>query len=52
MLPWTPGRTNQGDAEQLTLWVTDGNDRAHAFYLKTGFRPTGIRQVFRRHGIR
>jgi ribosomal protein S18 acetylase RimI-like enzyme len=36
-------------AEQLTLWVADGNDRARAFYLKTGFRPTGIRQVFRRH---
>lgn len=36
-------------AECLTLWVADSNARARAFYLRAGFRPTGIRQVFRRH---
>jgi ribosomal protein S18 acetylase RimI-like enzyme len=36
-------------AEQLTLWVADGNARARAFYLRAGFLPTGIRQTFRRH---
>jgi ribosomal protein S18 acetylase RimI-like enzyme len=35
-------------AEQLTLWVADGNARARAFYVRAGFRPTGIRQTFRR----
>ena len=33
---------------QVTLWVADGNDRARAFYLKAGFRPTGLRQTYRR----
>lgn len=36
-------------AENLTLWVADGNRRARAFYERAGFRPTGIRQVFNRH---
>jgi GNAT superfamily N-acetyltransferase len=36
-------------ADQLTLWVADGNARARAFYLRAGFRPTGLRQTFRRH---
>lgn len=36
-------------AERLTLWVADGNARARAFYVRAGFRPTGIRQTFRRH---
>jgi ribosomal protein S18 acetylase RimI-like enzyme len=35
--------------EQLTLWVADGNARARAFYVRAGFRPTGIHQTFRRH---
>jgi ribosomal protein S18 acetylase RimI-like enzyme len=35
-------------AGQLTLWVADGNARARAFYVRAGFRPTGIRQTFRR----
>jgi ribosomal protein S18 acetylase RimI-like enzyme len=35
--------------EELTLWVADGNARARAFYVRAGFRPTGIRQTFRRH---
>ena len=34
--------------QQVTLWVADGNDRARAFYLRTGFRPTGVRQTYRR----
>jgi ribosomal protein S18 acetylase RimI-like enzyme len=29
----------------LTLWVTDGNDRARAFYRRAGFRSTGRRQL-------
>lgn len=36
-------------ADRLTLWVADGNDRARAFYLRAGFKPTGVRQIFRRH---
>jgi ribosomal protein S18 acetylase RimI-like enzyme len=35
-------------AGRLTLWVADGNDRAHAFYRRAGFRPTGRRQTYRR----
>jgi ribosomal protein S18 acetylase RimI-like enzyme len=35
-------------AHRLTLWVADGNTRARAFYLRAGFRPTGIRQTFQR----
>ena len=35
------------DAPTLTLWVTDGNDRARAFYLRAGFRSTGRRQQVR-----
>jgi ribosomal protein S18 acetylase RimI-like enzyme len=35
-------------ADQLTLWVADGNTRARAFYRRVGFRPTGVRQVYRR----
>ena len=35
-------------AEHLILWVADGNARARAFYLRAGFRPTGVRQRFER----
>jgi ribosomal protein S18 acetylase RimI-like enzyme len=35
-------------ADRLTLWVANGNARARAFYLRAGFRPTGIRQTFQR----
>jgi len=31
-------------APSLTLWVTDGNERARAFYRRAGFRGTGRRQ--------
>jgi ribosomal protein S18 acetylase RimI-like enzyme len=34
----------------VTLWVAVGNDRARGFYLRMGFRPTGIRQVYPRAG--
>jgi 5'-3' exonuclease/ribosomal protein S18 acetylase RimI-like enzyme len=35
------------NAPALTLWVTDGNDRARAFYRRAGFRSTGRRQQIR-----
>jgi ribosomal protein S18 acetylase RimI-like enzyme len=35
-------------ADHLVLWVADSNARARAFYLRTGFRPTGVRQTFQR----
>jgi len=31
-------------ARTLTLWVADGSPRARAFYQRTGFRDTGVRQ--------
>ena len=34
-------------AERLTLWVADASARARAFYLRTGFRSTGRRQLVR-----
>jgi ribosomal protein S18 acetylase RimI-like enzyme len=34
--------------QEVALWVADGNDRARAFYLRAGFRPTGLRQAYRR----
>jgi len=37
----------RSDAHTMTLWVTEANDRARAFYRKLGFRPTGIRQLVR-----
>jgi ribosomal protein S18 acetylase RimI-like enzyme len=37
-------------AEQVTLWVAVGNARAHAFYRRAGFRPTGRRQLYHRSG--
>jgi GNAT superfamily N-acetyltransferase len=35
-------------AQRLVLWVADGNDRARAFYLRSGFRPAGVRQTYQR----
>jgi GNAT superfamily N-acetyltransferase len=35
------------DARRITLWVTDVNERARAFYLRMGFRSTGRRQLVR-----
>jgi ribosomal protein S18 acetylase RimI-like enzyme len=34
-------------ATSVTLWVTEVNDRARAFYRRLGFVPTGHRQVVR-----
>jgi ribosomal protein S18 acetylase RimI-like enzyme len=34
-------------AASVTLWVTDVNDRARAFYRRLGFVPTGQRQQLR-----
>ena len=34
-------------AGRLTLWVTDVNTRARAFYQRMGFRSTGRRQLVR-----
>lgn len=34
-------------ARHLTLWVTDVNGRAQAFYRRRGFRSTGRRQLVR-----
>lgn len=36
------------DAAAMTLWVTDANDRARAFYQRMGFAPTGGRQKLER----
>jgi|SRR5580658_5267930 ribosomal protein S18 acetylase RimI-like enzyme len=37
----------QAGASTLTLWVTDINGRARAFYDRLGFAPTGSRQLVR-----
>jgi GNAT superfamily N-acetyltransferase len=34
----------QQGASTLTLWVADASPRARAFYRRTGFRDTGVRQ--------
>jgi len=37
----------QSGAASVTLWVTDVNGRARAFYRRLGFAPTGGRQLVR-----
>jgi ribosomal protein S18 acetylase RimI-like enzyme len=37
----------QAGARTVTLWVTEVNDRARAFYRRLGFAPTGGRQLVR-----
>jgi ribosomal protein S18 acetylase RimI-like enzyme len=37
----------QSGAASVTLWVTEVNDRARAFYRRLGFAPTGERQLVR-----
>jgi ribosomal protein S18 acetylase RimI-like enzyme len=37
----------QAGAGTITLWVTEVNDRARAFYRRLGFTPTGARQPVR-----
>jgi ribosomal protein S18 acetylase RimI-like enzyme len=41
------GHMRAQGAQQASLWVTDGNDRARAFYRRHGFRATGNRQPVR-----
>jgi ribosomal protein S18 acetylase RimI-like enzyme len=40
-------RARADGARRLTLWVTDVNTRARAFYQRMGFRSTGRRQLVR-----
>lgn len=37
----------QSGASSVTLWVTEVNGRARAFYRRLGFGPTGERQLVR-----
>jgi ribosomal protein S18 acetylase RimI-like enzyme len=37
----------QSGAAAVTLWVTEVNGRARAFYRRLGFAPTGERQLVR-----
>ena len=37
----------EAGASSLTLWVTDVNDRARAFYRRLGFTATGARMLVR-----
>ncbi|HUA42680.1 MAG TPA: GNAT family N-acetyltransferase [Streptosporangiaceae bacterium] len=38
---------SRSGAASVTLWVTEVNDRARAFYRRLGFAPTGRRQLVR-----
>jgi ribosomal protein S18 acetylase RimI-like enzyme len=38
-------QARQAGAGAVTLWVTEVNDRARAFYRRLGFAPTGARQL-------
>jgi ribosomal protein S18 acetylase RimI-like enzyme len=40
-------QARQAGAGTITLWVTEVNDRARAFYRRLGFAPTGARQLVR-----
>jgi predicted GNAT family acetyltransferase len=40
-------KARQSGATSVTLWVTDVNGRARAFYRRLGFVPTGDRQLVR-----
>jgi ribosomal protein S18 acetylase RimI-like enzyme len=40
-------KARQSGATSVTLWVTDVNGRARAFYRRLGFVPTGARQLVR-----
>ena len=38
-------QARRAGAGVVTLWVTEVNDRARAFYRRLGFAPTGARQL-------
>jgi ribosomal protein S18 acetylase RimI-like enzyme len=40
-------QARRSGADQVSLWVTDVNERARAFYERLGFTPTGRRQPVR-----
>jgi ribosomal protein S18 acetylase RimI-like enzyme len=40
-------QARRAGAESVTLWVTEVNHRARAFYRRLGFAPTGSRQLVR-----
>jgi ribosomal protein S18 acetylase RimI-like enzyme len=40
-------RARESGAATVTLWVTEMNDRAAAFYRRHGFAPTGVRELVR-----
>jgi predicted GNAT family acetyltransferase len=41
------GHAQAAGAESISLWVTEVNARARAFYARLGFAPTGGRQLVR-----
>ncbi|HEY7324900.1 MAG TPA: GNAT family N-acetyltransferase [Streptosporangiaceae bacterium] len=41
------GLAQQSGSTSVTLWVTEVNGRARAFYRRLGFAPTGGRQLVR-----
>jgi ribosomal protein S18 acetylase RimI-like enzyme len=41
------GLARRSGAATVTLWVTEVNERANAFYRRIGFVPTGARQLVR-----
>jgi len=40
-------QASESDADVVSLWVTEVNSRARAFYRRLGFTPTGRRQLVR-----
>jgi len=40
-------QASKSDSGAVTLWVTEVNGRARAFYRRLGFAPTGRRQLVR-----
>jgi ribosomal protein S18 acetylase RimI-like enzyme len=39
------GQARRSGASLISLWVTDANERARAFYERLGFEPTGRHQL-------
>jgi ribosomal protein S18 acetylase RimI-like enzyme len=38
-------QARRSGADLISLWVTDANERARAFYIRLGFEPTGRHQL-------